>query len=101
MAVTAVNAGRLVEQLASFTVTLSRGGRPAATGGGELVLGSPLNALGHLVKLLASLPDHPAIEAGEIVTTGTLTNAMPAVAGETWSTRFAGLEVPGMVLRLS
>jgi 2-oxo-3-hexenedioate decarboxylase len=100
MAVTAANAGRLVEQLASFTVTLSRNGRPVAKGGGDLVLGSPLNALAHLIRLLASLPNHPPIEAGEIVTTGTLTDAMPAVAGETWSTRFAGLPLPGLVLRL-
>ena len=70
-------------------------------GGGALVLDSPVNALAHLVKLLDALPDHPPIQPGEIVTTGTLTDAMPAVAGDTWSTRFAGLGVPGLVLRLS
>ena len=92
--------GPLVEQLASFRLTLSRNGEAAARGGGELVLGSPLKALGHLVRLLASLPEHPAIEAGEIVTTGTLTDAMPVVAGETWSTRIEGLGVGGLTLRL-
>ena len=85
----------LVEQLASFRLTLSRGGKVAAQGGGELVLGSPVNALAHLVRLLASLPDHPPIEPGEIVTTGTLTGAMPAVAGETWSTRIGGVALTG------
>jgi 2-oxo-3-hexenedioate decarboxylase len=90
----------LVDALASFTVTLACNGKPVRRGGGELVLGSPLNALAHLVKLLASLPDHPPIEAGEIVTTGTLTDAMPVSPGETWSTRFAGLAAPELVLRL-
>jgi 2-oxo-3-hexenedioate decarboxylase len=101
IAVTPANIETLVDQLASFKVTLSRNGRTAATGGGALVLDSPLNALAHLVKLLDALPDHPPIQPGEIVTTGTLTDAMPAVAGDTWSTRFAGLGVPGLVLRLS
>jgi 2-oxo-3-hexenedioate decarboxylase len=65
------------------------------------VLGSPLNALAHVVKLLASLPEHPVIEAGEIVTTGTLTDAMPVAAGETWSTRIDGLGIRGLVLQFA
>jgi 2-oxo-3-hexenedioate decarboxylase len=91
----------LVDALASFKVTLACNGKPVRQGGGDLVLGSPLNALAHLVKLLASLPDHPPIEAGEVVTTGTLTDAMPVASGQTWSTRFAGLGVPELVLRLN
>jgi 2-oxo-3-hexenedioate decarboxylase len=100
IAVTQRNLEALAEQLASFRIMLSRNGAPAASGGGELVLGSPLNALAHLVRLLAALPGHPPIEPGEIVTTGTLTDAMPAVPGQTWSTRFDGLPLPGLVLRL-
>ena len=46
----------LVERLARFTIRLSKNGRAAADGGGDLVLGSPLNALAYLVKTLASLP---------------------------------------------
>ncbi|MGE3985824.1 MAG: 2-keto-4-pentenoate hydratase, partial [Dehalococcoidia bacterium] len=77
----------LAERLERFTCTLLREDELMSTGGGEVVLGSPLNALAHLVEVLASLPDHPALEAGELVTTGTLTAAMPVQAGETWSTR--------------
>jgi 2-oxo-3-hexenedioate decarboxylase len=98
--VTPGNLETLARQLESFSVRVSRGGLVVAQGGGELVLGSPLNALAHLIRLLATLPGHPAIEAGEIVTTGTLTDAMPVVAGETWSTRLEGLPLPGLVLRL-
>ncbi|MNN96763.1 hypothetical protein D3C81_2157980 [compost metagenome] len=37
-----------------------------------------------------------AIQAGELVTTGTLTRAYPVHAGETWSTELDGLSLPGM-----
>jgi 2-keto-4-pentenoate hydratase len=89
----------LAERLARFRVRLYRNGALTREGGGELVLGSPLKALAHAIRLLASLREHPGIEAGEIVTTGTLTDAMPVAAGETWSTRLDGLPVGGISLR--
>jgi 2-oxo-3-hexenedioate decarboxylase len=92
-------ARQLARQLATFGVTLCKNGVPVAEGGGELVLGSPLNALAHLVEVLASLPDHPPLQAGELVTTGTLTAALPVAPGETWSTRLKGLDVPPLTLR--
>jgi 2-oxo-3-hexenedioate decarboxylase len=99
--VDSTNTETLVEQLARFRLTLFRGGDVAAKGGGDLVLGSPLNALAHLVRTLASLPDHPVLEAGELITTGTLTTALPVTPGETWFTRIEGLSgVPGLTLRL-
>jgi 2-oxo-3-hexenedioate decarboxylase len=97
-----VEAGKeraLVDQLAGFRITLSRDGEVAAEGGGALVLDSPLNALAHLVKLLETLPGHPKLEAGELVTTGTLTTALPVAPGQTWSTHFDGLALPGLTVR--
>ncbi len=94
------DAARLAEQLATFRIRLYRNGKLAREGGGELVLGSPLNALAHAIRLLESLPDHPPIEAGEIVTTGTLTDAMPIAAGEMWSTRIYGLPLANLTLKL-
>ena len=78
---------------------LIKNGSVAATGGGDLVLGSPLNALAYLVKTLAGLPDHPPLQAGEFVTTGTLTAALPTAPGDTWFCRFDGIELPGLVMR--
>ena len=89
----------LARQLASFRIRLYRNGVLMREGGGDLVLGSPLNALAHAIRLLDGLPGHPPIEAGEIVTTGTLTDAMPVAAGETWSTRLYGPAIAGLILR--
>jgi 2-oxo-3-hexenedioate decarboxylase len=96
--VAGANRRELAEQLASFRIVLLRDGSPVAEGGGALVLGSPLNALAHLIDVLDGLPDHPRLQAGELITTGTLTAALPVAAGETWSTRVQGLPLPGLAL---
>lgn len=68
---------------------------------GEIVLGSPLAALGHLVELLARQAAAPPLSAGEIVSTGTLTDAHPVAPGETWSTELRGLPLPGLRVRFA
>ena len=40
------------------------------------------------------------IAAGEVVTTGTRTDAMPVKPGETWSTVFAGTDLEGLTLKI-
>ena len=66
---------------------------------GANVLDSPLFALAHLVELLAIQPEFAQLHAGEIVSTGTLTDAHPVAPGETWSTAFDGLPLPGLQIR--
>ncbi|MDX6598250.1 MAG: hypothetical protein QOE87_2137 [Gaiellales bacterium] len=90
----------LVRELAAFRAELLLDGDVAATGGGEAVLGSPLHALAHLIEVLAGLPGHPPLEAGELVTTGTLTAALPVAPGQAWTTRISGLPVTPLELRL-
>jgi hypothetical protein len=46
-----------------------------------MCLDGPLSALKHLVRLLASDQHNPPVAAGEIITTGTLTKAMPVKRG--------------------
>ena len=65
------------------------------------VLDGPLYALRHLVGLLAGEPDNPPLAAGEIVTTGTLTRALPIAPGETWTTELFGVALPGLSVRLT
>jgi 2-oxo-3-hexenedioate decarboxylase len=60
------------------------------------VLDSPLLAFAHLQSLLEGLPQFEPVQPGEIVSTGTLTAALPIQAGETWSTEFSGLDVGGL-----
>ena len=86
--------------LASFTVELCCNGKLSQTGAGAFVLGSPLLALRHLVELLAADRHNPPLRAGEIISTGTLTLAMPVHAGETWTTRVHGLPLEDITVRL-
>ena len=87
-------------ELAEFTVELSCNGGPSQTGGGAFVLGSPLLALRRLVELLADDPHNPPLRVGEIVSTGTLTLAMPVSAGEAWTTTARGIPLENITLRL-
>lgn len=68
---------------------------------GANVLDSPLNALAFLVELLAKHPEAPPLEAGEIISTGVLTDAHPVSPGETWSTTFAGLPLEGLTVEFA
>jgi 2-keto-4-pentenoate hydratase len=88
----------LVNVLKTFSVSLSRNGNEVATGSGTNVLGSPLLALQHLVEDIARRPGHAPLKAGDIITTGTLTAAFDICAGETWQTRFTGIDLPGLTL---
>jgi 2-oxo-3-hexenedioate decarboxylase len=86
----------LIRILRTFTIELSRDGEVQARGGGANVLDSPLLAFAHLLGLLRELPQFEPVQAGEIVSTGTLTAALPIAAGETWSTAFSGIGLNGL-----
>jgi 2-oxo-3-hexenedioate decarboxylase len=87
----------LERALPGLEVVLMKSGVTIDRGVGANVLDSPLAALGHLVGLLSGRPAH-ALQAGEIVSTGTLTDAHPVAAGETWSTSFSGIALPGLTV---
>jgi 2-oxo-3-hexenedioate decarboxylase len=48
--------------------------------------------------VLANDPDAPPLAAGEVVTTGTLTDALPIAPGQRWRARLDGLPLPGIEL---
>ena len=87
--------------LPNFTIDLLCDGRVVDRGHSINVLDGPVSALRHLVGLLARDPANPPLAAGEIVTTGTLTRAMPVKAGETWSTALNGIALDGIKLRFA
>ena len=86
------------ERLRSFTLTLRKGGAAVAEGAGANVLGGPIQALRFLVEEVARYPVNAPIVAGEIVTTGTLTDAQPVASGDEWSTEVRGIPVAGISL---
>jgi 2-oxo-3-hexenedioate decarboxylase len=77
--------------LASFEIDLFCDGAHVDRGRAANVLDGPLFALRHLVAALAANPAGPALQAGEIVTTGTLTRAFPVSPGQTWTTALHGV----------
>jgi 2-keto-4-pentenoate hydratase len=88
----------LAAALPFLKVTLRRGDAVVDQGSGANVLDSPLLSLAFLVDILAQQEDSPPLAAGEIVSTGTLTDAHPVKAGERWSTDLHGFAVRGLSL---
>jgi 2-oxo-3-hexenedioate decarboxylase len=98
LAVTDANRAALAAALPAFELTLSRDDIVIDRGVGANVLGSPALALAHLARLLADQPQSPKLAAGEIITTGTVTDAWPIAAGEVWSSDYGALGIKGLAL---
>lgn len=74
--------------LPAVPLTLERDGETVETGVGANALGGPLEVLAHLVKLL---PDQEGLVAGELIATGTLTDAWVLSPGTDWRAIFGGV----------
>jgi 2-oxo-3-hexenedioate decarboxylase len=88
-----------LKDLASFSIDLYRNDTNMDTGFARNVLDGPLSALRHLVSVLENDPYNPDLQAGEIITTGTLTRAFPVQRGEVWRTDLFGLDLPAAEVR--
>lgn len=88
----------LAGRLRDCKVTLARDGMVLARGVGANALDHPALPLAFLADMLARQPAFEPLAAGEIVTTGTLTSALPVKAGETWTSAYAGLATQGLTL---
>ncbi|MES2608609.1 MAG: fumarylacetoacetate hydrolase family protein [Pseudomonadota bacterium] len=84
----ASSAGELDQHLAAARVALLRNGELVEQGNGANVLEGPLRALHHFLKELRACPGAPDLVPGDVVTTGTWTNAWPVQAGQQWSADF-------------
>jgi 2-oxo-3-hexenedioate decarboxylase len=85
-------------ELAALRVTLICDGRDVETGQASIVLGGPLTALRIWVDAMAAQPAQWPIAAGDIVTTGTITDAAPLRPGQRWQTRLDDPRLTGLVL---
>jgi 2-oxo-3-hexenedioate decarboxylase len=57
-------------------------------------------ALKAIVDDMARHPDWTVVSVGEVVTTGTITEPMPILPGETWTTVINGAPLSALCLRL-
>jgi len=88
-----------LEKLSTFEIDLFKDGVLMDHGRAANVFDGPLTAPRSLLGLLDNDPVNPPLDAGEIVTTGTLTRALPIGPGATWSTRPSGIDLPGIELQ--
>ena len=89
------------DELATFGIQLEGDGGIRRKGHASNVLGGPLEALKFLVEEIARYPKCEPLRSGETITTGTLTEAMPAKAGESWSSSFQGIALRPLQLRFA
>ncbi len=90
----------LADQIRDCRVVLSCDGQERDRGVGSNALDHPALALAFLADILATQPNFDALAAGEVVTTGTLTAALPIKAGETWTSQIRGLPVAPLTLTM-
>ena len=91
---------RLVEQLPAFTVKLLKDQQLIDEGSGRNSLRSPALCLAELASAISRRPAAEPLAAGELVSSGTLTDSHPIAAGETWAAIVEGLDLPPLTLQL-
>ena len=85
-------------ELAALQVELLRDGEAVDRGNATVVLDGPLNALRLWVDAMAAQPQHWPILPGDVVTTGTITDAWPLVPGQRWQSRLSDSRLSGLTL---
>jgi 2-oxo-3-hexenedioate decarboxylase len=91
----------LVERLPSFKVRLMKNGEVVEEGSGKNSLRSPALCLAELAAAISRQPDTDPLAAGELISSGTLTNSLPIAAGETWRAEVDGLDLAPLTLRVT
>ncbi|MBS0592178.1 MAG: hydratase, partial [Proteobacteria bacterium] len=88
----------LAADLSALEVELHGDGTLRDRGRGEVVLDGPLQALQALVEAMARTTPHWRIVPGEVVTTGTITDAQPLLPGQRWQTRLSDARLAALTL---
>jgi 2-oxo-3-hexenedioate decarboxylase len=98
--VTPDNIPLLAEQLPKFTVALSKNGEIVGEGSGRNALRSPALCVGELAVALATRQGAERLRAGELVSSGTLTESKPILTGEIWTAAVEGIALPALTLQV-
>lgn len=88
----------VLQRLCEFELVLEKNGVAHARGTGAAVLDGPLQALAHLAREFDQRGR--ALRPGDVITTGTLTDAQPLVVGDRWQTRLNGIALAGLALEV-
>jgi 2-keto-4-pentenoate hydratase len=91
----------LADRIRDCRVALKCNGEVKDCGVGSNALDHPALALAFLADILATQPKFGALATGEVITTGTLTAALPIRTGETWTSEFSGLPITNLALDLT
>ncbi len=91
----------LGQELADLQIELSCDGKLVDRGQGSLVLDSPLLALHLWLQSMATQSPQWQVKPGDIVTTGTLTDAWPLTAGQHWQTRLSDARLADLDLSIT
>ena len=84
----AKNGDELHGLLSGMSLELLQSGKSIEKGAASNVLDSPLMALLHFMRALRSCPGAPDVQAGDVITTGTWTDAWPLEKGQQWQSRY-------------
>ena len=82
---------RTERDLIDVIVSLYKSGRLEEAGTGANVLDGPVSAIQYLNSGLSKIKNQDALVAGDIITTGTMTDAKPIFSKEKWSAKFEGV----------
>jgi len=84
--------------LAALEMVLHCDGREIDRGRGENVLGGPLTALRLWIDAMAEHTPGWRVQAGDVVTTGTITDAWPLAAGQRWASQPGDARLAGLAM---
>ena len=89
----------LCDQLPVFKVKLTKNGEIAADGSGKNSLRSPALCVAELASAITRQPAAEPLGAGELVSSGTLTESQFIAPGETWTAIIDGMSLPSLTVR--
>lgn len=90
----------LGKSLAALRLELYLGDSKIDEGVGRVVLDGPLTALRLWVDAMSVQPHNWPIAPGDVVTTGTLTDAWPLRTGQTWTTAVSDSRLEGLRMQI-
>jgi 2-keto-4-pentenoate hydratase len=90
----------LVDELARFHVSLLKNGQTVAEGSGRNSLRSPALCLGELAFAMSAWPGTEPLDAGALVSSGTLTDSQLIAPGEMWRAEVSGIGLAPVTVQI-